>query len=96
VSGPGAAGATPSAEPFATVTTAAVDARAYQVDAFAGVFGVNPWYRYNLTGENIIHPTFDVYLLKRGPDVYKLQLIDYYSPAGEPRNITFRYAKLTE
>jgi hypothetical protein len=96
VSGTGAAGATPSAEPFATVTTAAVDSRAYQVDAFAGVFGTNPWYRYNLTGENIIHPTFDVYLLKRGPDVYKLQLIDYYSAAGEPRNITFRYAKLTE
>lgn len=96
VSGSGAAGATPSPEPFAAVTTAAVDSRAYQVDAFAGVFGSHPWYKYNLTGENIIHPTFDVYLVKRGADVYKLQLIDYYSAAGEPRNISFRYAKLTE
>jgi hypothetical protein len=96
VSGPGAAGATPSPEPFATVTTAAVDSRAYQVDAFGGVFETHPWYKYNLTGENIIHPTFDVYLLKRGAEVYKVQLIDYYSAAGEPRNISFRYARLTE
>jgi hypothetical protein len=96
VSGSGATGATPSPEPFAAVTTAAVDSRAYQVDAFAGVFGTHPWYKYNLTGENIIHPTFDVYLIKRGSEVYKLQLIDYYSPAGEPRNISFRYTRLTE
>jgi len=96
VSGSGAAGATPSPEPFAAVTTAAVDSRAYQSDGFAGVFGTHPWYRYNLTGENIIHPTFDVYLVKRGADVYKVQLIDYYSPAGAPRNISFRYAKLAE
>jgi hypothetical protein len=96
VSGPGAAGATPSPEPFAAVTTAAVDSRAYQVDAFGGVFETHPWYKYNLTGENIIHPTFDVYLVKRGADVYKVQLVDYYSAAGEPRNISFRYARLTE
>jgi hypothetical protein len=96
VSGSGAAGATPSPESFAAVTTAAVDSRAYQVDAFGGVFETHPWYKYNLTGENIIHPTFDVYLVKRGADVYKVQLVDYYSAAGEPRNISFRYAKLTE
>jgi hypothetical protein len=96
VSGSGAAAATPSPDPFVAITTAAVDSRAYQLDAFAGVFGSHPWYRYNLTGENIIHPTFDVYLVKRGADVYKVQLIDYYSPAGDPRNISFRYTRLTE
>jgi hypothetical protein len=96
VSGPGATGATPSPDPFAAVTTAAVDSRAYQSDGFAGVFGSHPWYKYNLTGENIIHPTFDVYLVKRGSDVYKVQLTDYYSSAGAPRNISFRYTKLTE
>jgi HmuY protein len=96
VSGSGAAGATPSPEPFEAITTAAVDARAYQVDGYVGVFGSHPWYKYNLTGENIIHPTFDVYLIKRGDAVYKVQLIDYYSPAGDPRNISFRYARLTE
>jgi hypothetical protein len=95
VSGSGAAGATPSPEPFESVTTAAVDPRAYFVDAFAGVFGTHPWYRYNLTGENIIHPTFDVYLIKRGDDVYKVQLIDYYSTSGDPRHISFRYELLT-
>ncbi len=95
-SGSGSAGAFPSAEPFEAITTAAVDPRAYQVDGFAGVFGSHPWYRYNLTGENIIHPTFDVYLVKRGDAVYKIQLIDYYSSAGDPRNISFRYARLTE
>jgi hypothetical protein len=96
VSGSGAVGATPSPEPFEAVTTAAVDSRAYQVDRFAGIFGTHPWYKYNLTGENIIHPTFDVYLIKRGDDVYKVQLIDYYSAAGEPRHISIRYALLTE
>ena len=96
VSGAGATGATPSPEPFEAVTTAAVDSRAYQVDRFAGVFGSHPWYKYNLTGENIIHPTFDVFLFKRGDAVYKVQLIDYYSAAGAPRNISFRYALLTE
>jgi hypothetical protein len=60
------------------------------------VFNSHPWYRYNLTGENIIHPTFDVYLVKRGDDVYKVQLINYYGAAGEPRHVTFRYARLTE
>jgi hypothetical protein len=96
VSGSGLAGATPSPEPFEAITTAAVDSRAFQVDGYAGVFGSNPWYRYNLTGENIIHPTFDVYLLKRGDAVYKIQIVDYYSAAGDPRNISFRYARLTE
>ena len=96
VSGSGQAAATPAAEPFLDITTAATDPRAYQSDAFAGVFGSHPWYRYNLTGENIIHPTFDVYLIKRGDAVYKVQLIDYYSAAGDPRHISFRYARLTE
>lgn len=96
MSGAGAAGATPSPEPFEAVATAAVDSRAFQTDAFAGVFGSHPWYKYNLTSENIIHPTFDVYLVKRDADVYKVQLIDYYSSAGAPRNISFRYARLTE
>lgn len=96
VSGSGQTGATPSGEPFESIATAAVDSRAYQVDGYAGVFGSHPWYRYNLTGENIIHPTFEVYLVRRGDAVYKVQLIDYYSVAGDPRNITFRFARLTE
>jgi hypothetical protein len=95
VSGGGQAAATTTTEEFGTVVTAAVDSRAFQQDGFAGVFNSHPWYRYNLTGENIIHPTFDVFLVRRGTDVYKLQLTDYYGPAGEPRRITVRYARLT-
>jgi hypothetical protein len=95
VSGTGLAAATTTADDFAAVTTAAVDSRAFQQDGFAGVFASHPWYRYNLTGENIIHPTFDVFLVRRGDAVYKVQLTDYYGPAGEPRRITVRYARLT-
>ncbi len=96
VSGTGAAAAAATTEEFSAITTAATDPRAYFQDNFGGVFTSQPWYRYNLTGENIIHPTFDVYLIKRGDDVYKVQLINYYASTGEPRHITFRYAKLTE
>jgi len=95
VSGTGAAAAATTTDDFAAVTTAAIDSRAFQQDGFAGVFASHPWYRYNLTGENIIHPTFDVFLLRRGADVYKVQLTDYYGAAGEPRRITVRYARLT-
>lgn len=58
------------------------------------VFDSASWYRYNLAGNHQIWPTYDVYLVKRGSDIYKVQLIGYYGPAGETRRITFRYAKL--
>lgn len=57
-------------------------------------FDANRWYRYNLTGNHQISPTFHVYLVRRGGDVYKVQLINYYGPAGETRRITVRYARL--
>ena len=68
-------------------TTAALPAQAYSSDAFGGVFAGSPWYRYNIdaSAPNHIHPTFNVYLVKRGADVYKVQLIGYYGPAGESR-----------
>jgi hypothetical protein len=69
--------------------------QAYRRDAFSGVFAQQPWYRYNITGtDNQIWPTFNVYLIKRGNEVYKVQLIGYYGPAGEPRILTMRYARL--
>jgi hypothetical protein len=96
VSGTGSAGAAETADAFDAIATANVDSRAYRTDGFAGVFNSHSWYRYNLTGQNRIHPTFDVFLIRRGADVYKLQVIDYYSAAGEPRRITLRYAKLVD
>lgn len=96
VSGSGDAAAAESEESFETVTTASTDPRAYRTDTFGGAFSTDPWYRYNLTGEHGVHPTFDVFLIRRGATVYKVQLLDYYGPAGEPRQITFRYASLSE
>jgi hypothetical protein len=60
----------------------------------ATVFDTERWYRYNLAGNHQVSPTFQVYLVRRGDAVYKLQLVGYYGPAGETRRITARYAKL--
>lgn len=98
VSGTGKVGVYADTTTFANVTTAALPSQAFSVDGFGGVFAGSPWYRYNIdpSAPNHIHPTFNVYLIKRGPDVYRVQLIDYYGPAGETRRITFRFAKLTD
>lgn len=95
VSGEGGAGASLAAGAFDEITDASdLSARHYRGDAFGGVFDEHRWYRYNLAGNHQIWPTFDVFLVKRGAEVYKLQLINYYSDTGEARHITFRYAKL--
>lgn len=96
VSGTGDAAAAVTTETFESITTASTDPRAYRTDTFGGVFTAKPWYRYNLTGAHIVHPTYDVYLVRRGGEVYKIQILDYYGPAGEPRQISFRYARLTD
>jgi hypothetical protein len=98
VSGSGKVGVYADTTAFANVTTAVLPAQAYASDAFGGVFAGSPWYRYNIdaSAPNHIHPTFNVYLLKRGAEVNKVQLIDYYGPAGETRRITFRFARLTD
>ncbi|HEX6940249.1 MAG TPA: HmuY family protein [Longimicrobiales bacterium] len=95
VSGEGSAGATLSGESFEAVADASdLPADHYRGDAFGGVFDAHPWYRYNLLGQHQIWPTYDVYLVKRGESVYKVQLTGYYGPTGEPRQVTFRYARL--
>ena len=77
---------------FAAVTETSIPATtaAWSADAFTA----SRWYRYNILGDHRVSPTFDVYLVRRGAAVYKLQVINYYGPAGETRRITFRYAKL--
>lgn len=98
VSGSGSTGATPATEPFEGITdvTAITASQAFKNDTFAGVFASSPWYRYDLAGDHGISPTFDVYLVRRGSQVYKLQVTDYYGPAGESRQITIRYAPVTD
>lgn len=95
-SGSGQAGAVAATEAFEEITSAAgPPASAFRGDTYGGVFKQKPWYRYNLTGsDHQVWPTFNVYLLRRGDALYKVQLISYYSAAGEPRRITLRYARL--
>ena len=94
VSGSGKAAVASTADAFEAITTAAVDARAYASDRYAGVFATKPWYSYNLLGDHRVSPNFNVYLIKRGETVYKVQLVDYYGPAGETRRITVRYEQI--
>jgi hypothetical protein len=96
VSGNGGAGAVLGDESFTAMTDASdAPATVYAGDAFGGVFDEHPWYRYNLQNDHQIYPTFDVYLIRRGDDVYKVQLVSYYGPNGNTRQITFRYARIT-
>lgn len=60
------------------------------------VFDESRWYRYNLAGGHQVWPTYEVYLVKRGSEVYKVQLTGYYGADGSPRQISFRYALLAD
>src|SRR5690606_374977 len=75
---------------FESVTAADIPSTGWSASTFAD----RRWYKYNLDGQHQIWPTYDVYLVRRAGTVYKLQIIGYYGPAGEPRHITFRFAQL--
>lgn len=95
VSGEASAGASLSGESFADVTDASdLMAGHYAGDAYGGVFDAHPWYRYNLDGGHQIWPVFNVYLVRVGEEVFKVQIVGYYGPTGESRHITFRYQRL--
>jgi hypothetical protein len=95
VSGTGGVGAVATTTAFDAITDAgAAPLQVYRGDRFGGVFAAAPWYRYNLDGNNTISPTFDVYLVRRGTSVWRLQVVSYYDIAGAPRHITIRYAPL--
>jgi hypothetical protein len=51
-------------------------------------------FRYNLTGNDRLHPAFNTFLVKTGVKVYKLQVIDYYSNTGVAGFPTIRYARV--
>lgn len=84
--------------PFASITTtfaASPPESTFRTDVFGGVFATQRWYRYNVTGtDNQIWPTYNVYLLAIGEEVYKVQLISYYNAGGQARWYTVRYARL--
>ena len=84
--------------PFAQITSdyaATAPPVAYRSDSFSGVFAASPWYSYNITGtDNQIWPNFNIYLVRRGNEVFKVQVIGYYGPTGTSRQITIRSAPL--
>jgi hypothetical protein len=84
---------------FPDITAAYVataPAQAYRTDTYAGIFAASPWYRYNITGtDNQIWPVFNVYLIKKGTAVWKVQLTSYYNQTAQPRFITLRYEQLS-
>jgi hypothetical protein len=95
VSGPGKGGAARlTGTSFTDAAPTATSANALRIDSYGGVFATTPFYKYNLGGDNRITPTYDVYLIKRGSAVYKLQVTGYYSPTGVARWVTFRYAQI--
>lgn len=94
VSGSGDAAAAVAGEPFGDVTTAVTFGSAYRGDTFAGIFGAERWYRYDLAGDNRISPTFDVYVLQRGSVAYALQIVNYYDATDKPRHISFRFRRI--
>lgn len=99
VSGSGTVMAIPdNVTPFANIDVtyaSTAPAQAYRADEFGGVFTTHRWYKYNITGtDNQIWPTFDVYLIRKGNAVYKMQLTGYYGTNGASRQITVRYRKI--
>lgn len=98
VSGAGSTLGIGFASPFATLsaaTAAQVQPSTFRRDGFLSVFNASAWYRYNLTGtDNQIWPTYNVYLVRRGSVVHKVQLTGYYDLSGTARQITIRAARL--
>ncbi len=91
-----------AAETFAGLTTAS-DAPDYGL-FLAGLTGPVPFstalddpdgpFLYNLAGDNRLSPTFNIYLVKVGTEVFKVQVIGYYSATGVAGHPTIRFAKI--
>lgn len=71
-----------------------IPSSAFSTDGAGGAFRASEPYRYDGTTHQV-WPTYDVYLVKKGSDVYKVQVTNYYSTAGVFGNITLRYAKIS-
>jgi len=90
-----------SGEAFATLTTAA-DAPSY-APYISTISGPIPAtfddprgpFLYGLNDDQVLYPTFNIYLVKVGSAVYKVQLTDYYnSSTGASGWPTLRYARI--
>ncbi|MGC8120763.1 HmuY family protein [Marinobacter sp. VGCF2001] len=102
VSGPGKGGAS---DPMTWAEADALQkdpgiSQLYLTDSTGGVFSEHLWQAYNLTGEHKIWPNFRTYLIKAdvedsGSTVWALQIIGYYTEAGESGNPTVRWLPVT-
>jgi hypothetical protein len=87
-------------ESFGTITTAA-DAPEYApfVSVISGPIPAtfddpDGPFLYGLDNDQVIYPTFNIYLVKVGDAVYKVQLTDYYSSTAQSGFPTMRYARI--
>ena len=99
--GGGAVAAVPSSfyTSYAGITSLPVGAQgipssAFTIDGAGGAFLAAAPYRYDPVLHQVF-PTYDVYLVKRGTAVYKVQVTSYYSVSGTYGVLTLRYAKLS-
>jgi hypothetical protein len=58
------------------------------IDDASGVF----W--YNIEGNNRLWPTYNVFLVRVGTAVYKVQVTDYYNATGEGGHPTVRFQQI--
>lgn len=99
VSGSGNAGAVDAMAPFDETPVydpVEMPPRIFVSDAFGGVFDENPWYHYDFATHQI-WANYNVYLIRKGDDTYKVQILSYNHPTdGRDRFITFRYERLAD
>jgi hypothetical protein len=62
--------------------------------AFVSADKSRKWYRYNLTGNHDITPTFNTYLVKTPAGIFKVQVTSYYNTVGVGNYISIRSAKI--
>jgi len=71
-----------------------VPIQAFARDAFAGAFSQPDRQWEYVASSNTVYATYDIYLLRRGETVFKVQFPSYYDAQGQSRRITVRYQRL--
>lgn len=51
-------------------------------------------FRYDLAGDRRLNPAYNIYLVKVGTRVYKMQVINYYNESGASGYLTIRSARI--
>lgn len=71
-----------------------VPIQAFTRDGFAGAFSQPDRQWEYVSSSNTVYSTYDIYLLRRGETVFKVQFPSYYDAQGQSRRITVRYQRL--